>query len=212
MAAARNFAAPLAVDTLAPNKFLLGVSHQGHIDRILHQGPWNIRGSLLLLQLWTPDLAIEEIELILCPFWVQVHGLPRQNMTIRNAIMIGKALGSLLEVENLDTSGLICRQHLRFKVELNASCLLVPGFSLPRPGKESLWISFRYKRLGDYCIMCGLIGHKKLSCPNPPQPLLHVKYGIPLQASASSGLRMVSFGHMDDSDSGISSEGPSLFS
>lgn len=60
--------------------------------------------------------------------------------------------------------------------------------------------------------MCGLIGHKKLICPNPPQPFPHVKYSIPLQASSSSesGPRLVfSPAQRDDSDSGrISSEGP----
>jgi hypothetical protein len=46
--------------------------------------------------------AIAEIELIHCPFCVQIHGLPRHNMVIKNAIIIGKALGDILAVENID--------------------------------------------------------------------------------------------------------------
>jgi hypothetical protein len=136
-----------------------------------------------------------------------VHGLAQQNVTARNTIMIGKALGSLLEVDDLDNSGLICRQHLRFRVELNTSLPLVPGFNLPQPDKEPFWISFRYERLGDYCTLCGLIGHKKPSCPNPPQPYPLAKYNIPLQASSFSSLRNVSFSLREDSDSGISLDG-----
>ncbi|XP_062166187.1 uncharacterized protein LOC133872627 [Alnus glutinosa] len=202
-----NFAAPLAIEVLAPNKFLIRVPLQDHLDRILHQGPWNIRGSLLLLHPWSPDFAIDEIVLHLCPFWIQVHGLPRQNVTTRNTIIIGKALGSLLEADDLDNSGLICRQHLRFSVELNTSLPLVPGFNLPRPNKEPFWISFRHERLGDYCTLCGLIGHKKPSCPNPPQPYPLAKYNIPLQAFSFSSLRNVSFSLREDSDSGISLDG-----
>jgi hypothetical protein len=138
----------------------LGISHEDQLDRILRHGPWNIRGSLLLLQQWSPALALAEVELTQCPFWVQVCGLPRQNMTTRNAIMIGKGLGSLMEVENLETLGLICRQFLRFRVEINTVLPLKPGFNLLRPGKEPLWISFRYEGLGDFCTICGLIGHK----------------------------------------------------
>jgi hypothetical protein len=84
--------------------------------------------------------------------------------------MIGKALGSLWEVENSESSGLICRQYLRVKVELNTAGSLNLGFRLPRQGKDPLWISFRYERLGDYCTICGLIGHKRLNYPTPSRP------------------------------------------
>jgi hypothetical protein len=75
LAVAWSFAAPLTVEFLAPNKFLLGVSNPDHVDRILHRGPWNIRGSLLLLQEWSPELALAKVELTHCAFWIQVHGI-----------------------------------------------------------------------------------------------------------------------------------------
>ena len=92
----------------------------------MNQGPWNIRGSLLLLP-WSPNLTLKEIELHICPFWVQLHSLPMQNMTTRNAIRIGKAISSVLEVENCN-KGIICRQYLQVRVELNTSLPLIPGF------------------------------------------------------------------------------------
>ncbi|GLT67786.1 hypothetical protein SLA2020_400700 [Shorea laevis] len=109
MAAAWNFASPLSIEVLASNKFLFTVPLQSHVNRILQQAPWNIRGSLLLLQQWTPDLALDEINLHLCVFWVQVHGFPRQNMTSRNAVRIGKSLGSVLEIDHSNVEGPICR-------------------------------------------------------------------------------------------------------
>jgi hypothetical protein len=54
LAVSWSFAVPIAVETLAQNKFLLGVSDPAHVDTILSQGPRNIRGSLLLLKLWSP--------------------------------------------------------------------------------------------------------------------------------------------------------------
>lgn len=81
-------------------------------------------------------------------------------MTSRNAVKIGKGLGSVLEVDNGNAVGQICRQYLRIKVEINTLLALVPRFLLPRHGKDPLWISFKYERLADYCTLCRLIGHK----------------------------------------------------
>jgi len=166
LAVSWSFVVPIVVESIDHNKFLLGVSHSAHLDTILTQGPWNICGSLLLLKQWSPELAITEIELTHCLFWVQIHGLPRQSMALENAIMIGKAVGKILALENMETSGLLRRQFLRVKVEIDTTQSLKPGFHLPRLGKSALWISFRYERLGDYCTKCGLIGHKKLGCCN----------------------------------------------
>jgi hypothetical protein len=125
--------------------------------------------------------------------------------------MIGKAIGSLLEVENSETSGLICRQFLHVKVELNTAKPLPPGFTFPRQGKEPLWISFRYERLGAYCNICGLLGHKKLNCQAPPQVFTQNQYSIPLQAIPFSDTRMFSPRPRVDSSSGLLSEGPAHF-
>lgn len=94
------------------------VPQHSHAEQILHQWPWNVRGSLLILKPWSPELAFEEVELTVCPFWIQVHGMPIQNMTAINAIKIGKTLGPLFEVENGENPGIICRHHLRTKVEI----------------------------------------------------------------------------------------------
>jgi hypothetical protein len=141
LAVSWSFAIPIVVESIDHNKFLLGVSDPAHLDTILNQVPWNIRGSLLLLKQWSPELAITEIELTHCPFWVQIHGLPRPNMALQNAIVIGKALGKILALENMDTSGHLRRQFLRVKVEIDTAQALKPGFHLPRPGKSALWVS-----------------------------------------------------------------------
>jgi hypothetical protein len=86
---------------------------------------------------------------------------------------------------------------------------LIPGFHLPRPGCDPLWISFRYEPQGDYCTLCGLIGHKKTQCSQPPNRLTPDKYRIPLQTFSLCGLRPTISPSQEDSDSGISSVGTS---
>jgi hypothetical protein len=204
-----KFALPISFAVVGHHKYLFGISNQAHVQAILDQGPWNVRGSLLLLKPWSPDLALDEVNLSLCSFWVQVHGLPGQNMAAVNAVIIAQRLGKILAVDHHDTKGLICQPFLRFRVELDATQPLLPGFHLPRSGNEPLWISFRYERLGDYCTLCGLIGHKRNQCNQPTARHAPEKYKIPLQTFSLVGLRPASSASRDDSDSGLSSVGTS---
>ena len=85
-----GFATPLTMEVLGSNKYLFTVPQESHYKGIINQGPWNVRGSLLLLQPWSSNLAIDEVKLHLCTFWIQVHDIPLQLMTIQNTIKIGK--------------------------------------------------------------------------------------------------------------------------
>jgi hypothetical protein len=58
----------LKIQTLPSEKFLFKVFQRSHVNRILKQGPWNVRGSLLILKPWSPELSFDEVELISCPF------------------------------------------------------------------------------------------------------------------------------------------------
>jgi hypothetical protein len=159
-----KFAHPFEITDLPENKFLITVSHQAHVDKIMELGPWNIKGSLLILTPWTSNFTFEEVELYECAFWVQIHGLPLYNMTARNATSIGLSLGKVLAIDNCST-GIVGTNHLRIRVAIDTRQPLVPGFSLPRPGRSASWVRFLYKRLADYCTLCGLIGHRKKKLP-----------------------------------------------
>lgn len=138
LVAAGKFANPIEIETVPSDKFMFKVFQRSHAERILQQGPWNVRGFLLILKPWPPELAFEEVELTIYPFWIQVHGLPLQNMTAINAIKIGKSQGCLLEVENGEVRGIICCHHLRFKVEIEISKPIVLGFHFPWLGRDPI--------------------------------------------------------------------------
>lgn len=104
LSAVWSFAAPSSMEVMAPYKYLFTVPQESHHTSIINQGPWNVRGSFLLLQPWSPELAIDEVKLQLCRFWVQVHNLPHQYMTTKNAIKIGKGIGKILELDNNNSS------------------------------------------------------------------------------------------------------------
>jgi hypothetical protein len=168
-------------------------------------GPWTIKGSLLLLQPWSSELAIDEVKLQYCAFWVQVHDLPRQFMTTKNAIRIGKTIGDILELDNNNSSGIISRPFIRLKIEINTSLPLASGFYMPCEGTKPRWIAFQYEHLDEYCSSCGLIGHVTKFCYAPPAKRTPEKYKFCLRAAPYARPCLMPQPQQDDSDSGISS-------
>lgn len=138
-----KFANPFTVDLLPGDRFLFTVSSEILVDKIMDNGPWNVKGALMVVKPWPPELSIDEVDLSSCAFWVQVHGLPFQNLTAVNAIKIGKFISiKVLDVENGDLEGIIAHHHLRIRLLLNVLQPLIPGFFLPRLDLPSIWIRF----------------------------------------------------------------------
>jgi hypothetical protein len=200
-----GFAKPFSMEVLEPNKYLFTVSQESIYQRILDLGPWNVKGSLLLLQPWSSKLAIDEVKLQYCAFWVQVHELPRQFMTTKNAIRIGKTIGDILELDNNNSTGIISRPFIRMKIELNTSRPLASGFYMPCEGTKPRWIGFQYEHLDEYCSLCGLIGHIPKFCSAPPAKRTPEKYMFSLRAPPYVRPCLMPQPLQDDSDSGVSS-------
>jgi hypothetical protein len=59
--------------------------------------------------------------------------------------------------------------------------------------------------LDEYCVFCGLIGHKKSVCPAPQKLDPLEKYNISLKPTTSNGPHLVAMVPSEDSDSGLSS-------
>jgi hypothetical protein len=181
------FATPFSFAVLGPNLFLFKFSKKEYVSRIL-KTVWNVNGFLLSIQVWSPTKTLGDLSLSVVPFWVQIHGLPLQNMTTKNAIAIGKGLGPVLMVE--DNSGVEAtfRSYLRILVSLDVSKPLKSGFSMSREDGSSTWVNLRYERLDIYCSDCGLIGHHQAVCLAPPEAKFPSRYTISLKVNVFSNL------------------------
>jgi hypothetical protein len=157
------FATLFSFAVLGPNLFLFKFSKQEHITKILDQTTWNVNGSLLTLQKWSPSTTLGELSLKHVPFWIQVHGLPLCNMSTKNAIAIGKGLGHLLKIEDAIGASSTFRSYLRISVEIDSLKPLKPGFSLAKPDGATSWVSLKYERLDAYYTDYGLIGINRSS-------------------------------------------------
>jgi hypothetical protein len=122
------FAIPFSFVVLGPNIFLFKFTEKDHISRILKQ-VWNVNGFLMALQTWSPTNTLGELSLKEVPFWIHVHSLPLQNMSIKNAITIGKGLGKLVKIEENSGAEATFQSFLRILVNIDVSKPLNPGFS-----------------------------------------------------------------------------------
>jgi hypothetical protein len=181
------FAIPFSFAVLGPNLFLFKFSKQEQVSRIL-TNVWNVNGYLLSIQVWSPSATLGDLSLTMVPFWIQIHGLPLQNLTIKNAIAIGKALGSPIKVE--DNSGVegTFRSFLRTLVSIDVSKPLNPGFAFSKEDGSSSWVSLKYERLDIYCTDCGLIGHFQAACLAPKAERSPSRYIISLKVNIFSNL------------------------
>jgi hypothetical protein len=129
---------------------------------------------------------MDELSSNLSPFWIQIHGLPLENMTNKNAVAIGKGIGELKKVDDIEGDNITFRSYLRILVEINVQKPLKPGFFFQRGQEEPTWISFRYERLDSYCTLCGKIGHQHSSCRTPSNEQHPESYKISLNVRSFS--------------------------
>ena len=105
------------------------------------------------------------------PFWIQIHGFPLACLTLKNALAVGKGMGSLIQVEDCSGASKTFKSYLIILVNINVLEPLKLGFMLSRVEGDPIWISFRYGRLDLYCTTCGRIGYKNQNCLIPLQKL-----------------------------------------
>jgi hypothetical protein len=154
---------PFSFAVIGPNKF----SKQEHIDKIRKQVTWNVNGCLLTLQNWSPMATMGEISTQKFPLWIQIHGLPLENVSLRNAIAIGKGMGNLIKLDDATKARSTFKSYLRILVEIDVHAPLKPCLLFHKGNGESAWISLKYELLDIYCTNYGRIGHKSINCVVP---------------------------------------------
>ncbi|KAM2053295.1 hypothetical protein ACFX1T_002951 [Malus domestica] len=109
---------------------------------------------------WPPELAFEEVQLEIMPFWVQIRGVPLYLHTENNVKRLAREIGDFIGMEDLSHA----RGFLRVRVDINTRNPLATGCWLPRPNNKETWIEFRYERLQNFYYRCGRIRHVNTEC------------------------------------------------
>ncbi|KAI8011744.1 hypothetical protein LOK49_LG06G01112 [Camellia lanceoleosa] len=151
------------------NLYLFKFDEEDDRSWVMQEAPWSIMGSLLIRQPLVIGLPVAEMDFSRSPLWVQVHGLPMEKLTKANGEIIGRKIGKLIRVEAHCEGLLLNRNFLHIRVEVDVFKPLPRGFTLNWGGHllkdgSNLWISFKCKRLSDFCFNCGRIRHERTAC------------------------------------------------
>lgn len=170
------------------NIFIFSFDSMDDCYRVMRDRPWLITGALLIMQEWNTMLTLEDLRWNLCPFWIQLHGVPLGGMTCKNVVVMGGKVGKVLEYEKPIVNGMVMREFLRVKVMVDISVPLVEGFWISGPKSKKLWIRVRYEKLQDFCYKCGIVDHDFRDCVkervmsifSPDKPMYGSWMGVPL--------------------------------
>lgn len=97
-------------------------------------------------------------------FWIQIHELPLEFLTVKSAEKILNQSFKVVEIEDPRVEGHIVRSFICARVELNVELPLPMGCWVQRRNMPRAWIWFKYERLQDLCFKCGVIGHEQKNC------------------------------------------------
>ncbi|OMO73700.1 hypothetical protein CCACVL1_17176, partial [Corchorus capsularis] len=145
------------------NIFGFAFKSEKAMNLALDNSPWTVMGNCLSLKKWEVEEVISDIHFEEVQYWIQIHGLPLEMQTDENVKRVGSRLGIVICADKVEWGGMIWRSFLRVRVAIDTSKPLLPGFWVPRDGKDMLRVRLKYERLGDFCYGCGKIGHTQKS-------------------------------------------------
>lgn len=132
-------------------------------DRIAETGPWAVKGALLNLQQWPPNLTLEDVSFSHCNILIQIHNLPPNRRNRENICRIVNHIGICVKFDENSTHEHL-HKFVRVQVKVNIQGKLCPGIYITRENGEKLWLYFKYERLSDFCYGCGGFDHTEPTC------------------------------------------------
>ncbi|XP_062145994.1 uncharacterized protein LOC133853965 [Alnus glutinosa] len=144
------------------NLWLLEFANESDRRRIKEGKPWLFDRSVLVLKEVDDSTSLLQMDFTKALFWVQVHDMPLTCMNKGVGIHIGESLGKVEEVD-VTSGGIGWGRCRRIQIFLDLTKPLERGRALLINGK-SVWISFKYKKLPQFCYSCGQIFHGGSKC------------------------------------------------
>ncbi|GLU08536.1 hypothetical protein SLE2022_254430 [Rubroshorea leprosula] len=147
---------------LGNNLFAFYFFHPVDMQRVLAEGPWCFDNHIMVLQEAQGGRQVVKEELFEVPFWIQIHNLPLDRLTVESGKNIGGAMGRLIEVD-VGEGNIWGSEYIRVRVGIDARRPLRRGMKLTLKGRP-LWVSFWYERLPNFCYCCGMLDHVEQDC------------------------------------------------
>ena len=96
-------------------------------------------------------------------FWIQVHDLPLNSMTLGVAKDIVSTTGAVINCEAEDEE-YVGGNFMRVRVNIDLTKPLYRGRKLGLSNGDESWVSFKYEHLPNVCYWCGRLTHHDKEC------------------------------------------------
>ncbi|GLT45096.1 hypothetical protein SLA2020_189540 [Shorea laevis] len=126
---------------LGNNLFAFYFFHPVDMKRVLAEGPWRFDNHVMVLQEAQGGRQVVKEELCIVPFWIQIHNLPPDRLTMDAGKSIGSAMGRLLEVD-VGEGSIWETKYIRVRVGIDAR----------RPLRRGMKLALRESRFGVFLI------------------------------------------------------------
>lgn len=139
------------------------------MNLVLRRGPWSFSEWMLVTRRWDATLTPNDLKII--PFWVQIRGIPSQffnrQMVEFIADRIADHVGQVRAIEFDEVASLT--DYVRVKIDWNIDHPLKFQRNFQFNVKENTTLKFRYEKLQNLCVKCGMLTHELKDClPHDP--------------------------------------------
>ncbi|KAK2408369.1 hypothetical protein QL285_043886 [Trifolium repens] len=153
----------VTISAIEENRFMFQLYHHWDMERIYQGGPWLFENHMLVLRKLEFGEEPTTVALDSVDVWVQVHQLPFGFMNEQIGLLIGSHLGKSIKYDDTNNYS-PWRKYMRLRVAINTQEPLKTEWSFEREQGAEVKVIFKYEKLGNFCFVCGILGHTENSC------------------------------------------------
>ncbi|GAA0147310.1 hypothetical protein LIER_07043 [Lithospermum erythrorhizon] len=146
--------------------------NQDDKDIVGVNGPYNVNRALLLLANWTPNMSLQNFNIIHTNLWMQQHGIPIEYFHQETLLNLARTAGEIIAAD-WHADGTRALQFARIKIRVAINAPLITGNYLHTLENIPTWLTFKYEKIFRACYHCGRVGHSILHCRYSAQGTLN---------------------------------------
>ncbi|XP_030970522.1 uncharacterized protein LOC115990895 [Quercus lobata] len=144
------------------NVLLFDFEMEADAEKVMQGQPWAFDRHLVVVQRYDGSIPVQDIEFKTTTFWIQIHNLPFQLLTVEAAVSIGETIGRVFRPK--DSGEMKGGNFMRVRVEVDITKALCRGWKISWDQSGEGWAAFMYERLPNICYWCGLLSHDDKDC------------------------------------------------
>ncbi|CAH9126688.1 unnamed protein product [Cuscuta epithymum] len=131
--------------------------------KVLHDGPYNVFGKLLMLKVLSEDFSFEDEEFLKVPIWVKFPKLPMKLWNDEAMSEVASMVGVPFTTDKI-TQERSNNEYARVLIEVDVSKPPPLSFHIRLPSQKVIKQSVLYETFPNFCFQCKEFGHHPFIC------------------------------------------------